>query len=146
VIGGGSRAAAFFWLLRNFMPYIYKDVEKLQEEDKVGSEQCVALVQHYAGAPNTGSWKEGKGVLGKGAIVKGTAIATFVGGRYESKSHGNHAALFISADASGIWVMDQWKGDTKPKISKRHIKKKGTAKDGSFVDPSNNAEAFSVIE
>jgi hypothetical protein len=128
------------------MAYIYREVETLQGEDKVGSEQCVALVQHYAGAPNTGSWKEGKSVFAEGTIVKGTAIATFVNGRYESKSHGNHAALFISADATGIWVMDQWKSDKKPKISKRHIKKKGTAKDGSFIDPSNNAEAFSVIE
>ena len=85
-------------------------------------------------------------MLGGRTISKGTAIATFVKGRYESKSHGNHAALFLSADATGIWVMDQWKGDKKPKVSKRHIPKRGTAEDGSFINPSNNADAFSVIE
>jgi hypothetical protein len=129
------------------MAYVYSDVENLDGTDKVGSKQCVALVQHYARAPNTGAWKEGKAVLGQGAIPKGTAIATFVDGRYESNSTGNHAALFLSADATGIWVIDQWKSDTsKPKVFKRYLRKKGTAKDGTFLDPSNNAEAFSVID
>ena len=43
--------------------------------------------------------------------------------------------------------MDQWLSDvTKPKISKRYLRKKGKLKNGNFVDPSNNADAFSVIE
>ncbi len=43
--------------------------------------------------------------------------------------------------------MDQWKDDeSKPEISSRHIRSKGKNKDGSFVDPSNNADAFFVIE
>jgi type VI protein secretion system component Hcp len=48
----------------------------------------------------------------------------------------------------GESVMNQWKGDVehKPTVSMRHIGRKGRNKDGSFVDPSNNAEAFSVIE
>jgi hypothetical protein len=85
--------------------------------------------------------------LGNLATAKGTAIATFVNGKYESHSTGNHAAFYISQDAGGIWVMDQWANDTtKPKVSKRYLRKKGTSTNGGYIDPSNNAEAFSAIE
>jgi len=44
-------------------------------------------------------------------------------------------------------VIDQWKGDPKkPKVSKRHLKTLGKTADGHYVRPSNNADAFSVIE
>lgn len=36
------------------MPYIYIEVDKLQGTDKVGDEQCVALVKYYTNAPYTG--------------------------------------------------------------------------------------------
>jgi len=129
------------------MPYIYTKVDDLDQTDLVGSHQCVALVQHYANAPNTSNWKEGEPVKGKLGIEKGTAIATFVNGKYPNARHGNHAALYISQDAGGIWVMDQWKGDPKkPKVSKRYLLSKGKRRNGSYIDPSNNADAFSVIE
>jgi hypothetical protein len=130
-----------------FVPYTYSDVDDLDKTDMVGSHQCVALVQHYGGAPGTALWKEGESVRGNLTIPKGTAIATFVNGSYPNGAHGNHAALFISQDGGGIWVMDQWKDDPrKPLVSKRYIPFKGKWKDGSFVDPSNNADAFSIIE
>lgn len=129
------------------MSYIYAKVDDLDQTDLVGSQQCVALVQHYANAPSTLLWKEGKAVMGETSIVRGTAIATFVDGRYKSLEHGNHAALYVSQDAGGIWVVDQWKDDPrKPKVSKRYIRSKGKNKNGDFIDPSNNADAFSVIE
>lgn len=129
------------------MPYIYSKVDDPQNTAKVGSKECVALVQYYAKAPTTSQWKPGTTVMGTNNIAKGTAIATFVGGKYPNLAHGNHAALYISQDAGGISVMDQWASDvTKPKVSKRYIRKKGKNKDRSFVDPSNNADAFSIIE
>jgi len=130
-----------------FMSYVYSKVDDLDGTDKVGSKQCVALLQHYARLPNTSMWKEGAIVIDNSLIVKGTAIATFVGGKYLSHATGNHAAFYLSKDASGIWVMDQWANDTtKPKVSKRYIRKKGKNSQGGYVDPSNNAEAYSVIE
>jgi hypothetical protein len=70
-----------------------------------------------------------------------------VDGKYPNKSSGNHAALYISQDASGIWVMDQWKdNDSKPKVSRRLLTFKGVLKSGAYRDPSNNGDAFSVIE
>lgn len=129
------------------MPYVYPDVDGLQNKPKVGSKQCVALVQHYAKLPSTPFWKEGKSVMDGGSIVKGTAIANFVNGKYQSLSHGNHAAFLISRDANGIWVMDQWSDDKKkPLISKRYISRRGKASDGTFYNPSDNADAYSVIE
>lgn len=129
------------------MAYVYDDVEKLEGTELVGSHQCVALVQHYAKAPQTRLWKEGKTIKGNQMLKKGTAIATFSNGKYDNHRTGNHAALYISQDASGIKVMDQWKGDeNKPKVSSRLIRFKGKRKDGTFLDPSNNGDAFAVIE
>jgi len=129
------------------MSYIYSEVDSLDNTAKVGNKQCVALVQYYAKASVILQWKEVEIVFGASNIAKGTAIATFINGKYPNLRHGNHAALYISQDASGIYVMDQWLDDkTKPKVSRRYIRRKGKKSDGSFVDPSNNAEAFSVIE
>jgi len=85
------------------MAYVAGDVEKLDQTELVGTHQCVALVQHYTNAPNTALWKEGKAVVGNLTLAKGTAIATFVDGKYKSLSTGNHAALYVSQDATGIW-------------------------------------------
>ena len=129
------------------MTYVFSDVDELEMTDKVGSKQCVALLQHYAKLPPTAMWKEGKSAYGALIIAKGTAIATFVDGRYKSLPTANHAAFYVSQDAGGIWIMDQWADNIKkPKVSKRYILKKGKLKNGQYVDPSNNAEAYSVIE
>lgn len=129
------------------MPYIYSKADDLENTDKVGSKQCVALLQYYAKLPQTAMWKEGKTVFGTMTLAKGTAIATFVDGRYKSLPTANHAAFYISQDAGGVWIMDQWSNDkTKPKVSKRYIRKKGKFQNGQYVDPSNNAEAFAVID
>jgi hypothetical protein len=129
------------------MPYIYSKVDDLENTDKVGTKQCVALLQEYLSLPQTIMWKEGKAVLGNQNITKGTAVATFSNGKYVNHSTGNHAAFYVSQDTGGVWIMDQWANDkTKPKVSKRYVRKKGTFKDGKYVDPSNNAEAYSIIE
>jgi hypothetical protein len=124
-------------------PYVYADVEALKDTDKVDGGQCVALVQHYAGAPVTSTWKEGAAVKGQTLLAKGTAIATFIGGKYPNKAHGNHAALYISQDATGITVMDQW--TKKKKVGPRILRFQGKDKNGNFIDASNNGDAFSVI-
>lgn len=77
-------------------------------------------------------------------LTKGTAIATFVNGKYPNKPTGNHAALYVSQDASGITVVDQWTGSGK--IRKRVLVFKGKDKNSNFVDPSGNGDAFSVVE
>lgn len=58
------------------MPYTYEKVDELEEHDLVGSHQCVALVQIFAGAPVTANWRQGDAVVGNAMLKKGTAIAT----------------------------------------------------------------------
>jgi len=129
------------------MAYVYAKVDSLQGTAKVGTKQCVALIQAFTTAGPTGGWTAGLAVVGNLSLAKGTAIATFVDGKYESHRTGNHAAFYISQDRGGIWVMDQWASDvTKPKVAKRYIRPKGQLADGKYLDPSNNANAYSVIE
>jgi hypothetical protein len=128
------------------MAYIYSKVADLQDQPMVGSHQCVALVQQYARAPATIAWREGDDVVGNKSIKPGTAIATFVNGRYPNRSRGNHAAFYMGEGIGGIYVMDQWKNKDGGTISKRFIQSLGKDKAGRFIRPSNNADAFSVIE
>lgn len=125
------------------MLYTYPEVEALQGSDLVGTHSCVALVQHYAKLPHTSMWKEGEKVVGNKNLKKGTAIATFVDGLYPNQSSGNHAGLFISHTPEGFLIMDQWKG--KVAVKSRPLRAKGKLQTGGYIDPSNNSEAFSVI-
>ncbi|KQO26855.1 hypothetical protein ASF11_04070 [Acidovorax sp. Leaf76] len=126
------------------MPYVYEDPESLAGGKLVGTHQCVALVKHYARAPATSLWREGATVKGNLLLTKGTVIATFVNGKYPNKPTGNHAAFYVSQDASGITVVDQWTGSGK--IRKRVLPFLGKDKTGKFVDPSGNGDAFSVVD
>ncbi|WP_342115560.1 BPSL0067 family protein [Pseudoduganella sp. OTU4001] len=129
------------------MAYVYSQAQSLDNTEKVGSFQCVALVQHFASAPITSAWREGVRVMGNKNLTPGTAIATFENGRYPNRPHGNHAAFYLSQVANGIYVVDQWADMVKkPKISKRFIRAKGKSKTGKYMAPSNNADAYSVIE
>jgi hypothetical protein len=125
----------------------YIDVETIPtvNSELVSTGQCAALVQHYTRVGRTNGWKEGEAVKGCTTIKRGTAIATFVDGIYENEAHGNHAALYISQDSKGIKVVEQWTTLKKPQI--RDIPFLGKKADGTgWENPSNNGDAFSIIE
>jgi hypothetical protein len=109
------------------MPFVYRDVDQLWHKPLAGSGTCVDIIKEYVpglkGLPTT-TWKAGINVMEMGSkIVKGTAIATFVDGRYPRKDNDNHAAIVLKVMASGIWVMDQWGGDVnRPWIERRLIR------------------------
>lgn len=126
------------------MSYIYSEAEKLAKLPTVGTKQCVALVREYSGAPPAALWRQGAAVKGNALLQKGTAIATFVDGKYQNNLSRNHAAFYVRQDSSGIWVVDQWLGSKTIRL--RRLNFKGKKKDGSHLDPSNNGDAFSVIE
>jgi RHS repeat-associated protein len=115
--------------------YVCSNPQKYLGQE-VGSGQCVSIVQICAGAPHTSMWRPGQQVKGN-SIAAGTAIATFINGRYPNRPTGNHAAIYISQDKDGIWVYDQWKG--RP-LSTRYIRFDDKRSD------SNNANKFYVIE
>lgn len=128
------------------MAYVYAQVDSLvtvPPTANVGTGHCVPLVQQYARAPHTSQWKQGATVKGMTGLAKGTAIATFVDGKYPNNVSGNHAALFVSQDVTGITVVDQYRGSGG--IRKRVLRFKGKIGD-RFIDPSNNGDAFSVID
>lgn len=103
------------------------------------SSECVALVKHLA--PEVGpawSWREGPMIRAPGdpPLERGTAIATFISGRYPNNSRGNHAAVFLEYGTQdgrqGIWVLDQWR---KNGVPNRRFKPFG-----------GHAEGYSVIK
>ena len=128
------------------MSYTYTKVDDLEKTTMVGNHQCVALVRHYAGAPATLAWKQGEAVLGNRLLRKGTAIATFINGKYANHQRGNHAALYMGQTLDGIIIMDQWSGKRLGVVTSRTLRSKGQYKNGLHIDPSNNADAFFVIE
>jgi len=137
------------------MPFVYREVDNLWHQPLAGSGTCVDIIKVYVpglkGA-STLTWKAGANVIEAGnRIQKGTAIATFENGRYPRRDHDNHAAIVLRVMASGIWVMDQWAGDSsRPWIERRLIRipppHDQRNRDGSFKHPSDNALAFYVIE
>jgi hypothetical protein len=65
-----------------------------------------------AGAPLTKLWTKGTLVKGNATLERGTAIATFDDdGTYGNHIDGrSHAAIYLSQNASGLEVFDQWVG------------------------------------
>ena len=121
-------------------PYLAAHPEAFAGE-VVGDGHCVALVQAAAGAPPTSAWRRGALVRGSPGIARGTAIATFeADGTYTSRS-GNHAAIYLDQDATGIWVYDQWRGQP---VHKRLIRFQGGAGSGRG-SKSNDGRRFAVI-
>ncbi|MGD8913173.1 MAG: BPSL0067 family protein [Candidatus Thiodiazotropha sp.] len=144
-----SRRLMIDFIAKHYMmkgPYAYSKVDDLEGKPKAFSGECAGIVQWYTKVGLARNWRQGITVKGNGSkIRKGTAIATFIDGFYPNLPHGNHAALYISQNAKGILVMDQWSGPSKPSISSRRMMFKGKKSDGTFVDPSNNGDALSVI-
>jgi hypothetical protein len=124
----------------------YVDVETIPDSNSslVSTGSCASLVQHYTRVGSTSKWTKGDFVKGNETIKKGTAIATFVDGKYPNAKHGNHAALYVKQDTKGIWIVDQW--ESLPKPHKRKLEFLGTNQYGGYEDPSNNGDAFSIIE
>jgi hypothetical protein len=85
--------------------------------------------------------KEGGKVGAAADLPAGTAIATFQKGRYQNRSTGNHAPFFLRVERTGIWIVEQYRNIKDGLIRKRFVSYKGGK--GS---PSNDGDAYSVIE
>lgn len=130
------------------MAHVYAEARQLEGKPKVGDKECVALLKQYTSLGWTGSWKQGIQVIGnRDSIAQGTAIGTMVDGKWPNLSTGNHSGFYLGQVSNGIYIIDQWPNDaTKPKISKRFLYRLGKDKNGKFIDPPQNADAFFVIE
>jgi len=108
----------------------------------VGNGHCVPFVQAVARLPRTAEWRPGPLVRGNRRGPPGTPIATFEkDGTYTSRS-GNHAAIYISQDQTGLWVYDQWRGQP---VHKRLIRFEGGLGKSSG-SKSNDGTRYRVIE
>lgn len=147
------------------MPYVYPGASFLEQKPKVDGGECARLIQHYiAHIGQTAFWRPGENVidvLASGrSIQQGTAIATFINGRYPTVGH-RHAAFFLRPTTScthdaktnrckilSIHVMDQWNSNPgaphpKDKISARDVRIYGKT---AAWPPSDNASVFYIIE
>ncbi len=121
-------------------PYLAAQPEAFAGE-VVGDGHCVTLVKAATGAPRTSEWRRGAVVRGNPAIARGTAIATFeADGTYTSRS-GNHAAIYLDQDVTGIWVYDQWRGQP---VHKRLIRFEG-GRGSERGSKSNDGKRFAVL-
>jgi len=132
------------------MPFVV-DVSKvkLNEEgaykNSKGNTECVVFIQQApllggGSVPGTTDWRKGKYVKGLTAaeIAKGTVIATFdETDRYPSTAR--HAAVYISQDANGITVYDQWN-------SQKMVKQRVIRFTESDTRSVNNGNFFWIVE
>jgi hypothetical protein len=110
-----------------------------------GSTECVEFIKQTLLAPKTAAWSEGSKIakiaLGTADPTRpGTAIATFVNGKYpQTGSTGKHAAIYMGQNPDGIQVLDQWRaqGQVLPRTIPWKARRPGLSNDGN---------AFSVIE
>ncbi len=130
------------------MSFICKDVDSLQDQPKLGDGGCVDLIKKCIPAlanVHTSLWRPGARVVDVKNLPRGTAVATFVDGRYPGLKTGNHAALYLATSGAGFYAMDQWA--KKEKISRRRIDPGRTMRNGTlYGSPSDSAQAFYVIE
>lgn len=147
------------------MPFVYHGSASLHLKEKVDGGECARLVQHYIRhIGHTSTWRPGERVIDVLAagrkIEPGTAIATFVDGRYPNHGH-RHAAFFERevnsctynpqlkrCSVMGIMMTDQWNaqaGSPYPKatISTRYVQPHG--KNNGYA-LSDNADMFYIIE
>ena len=152
IIGGGAqqdpdRYSASCNIDGTYGPYIapkeiidrYGNERKPRNRPLCGNGQCPVLPQTLLGIPRVRNWREGAPIFGNNSIARGTVIATFVNGEYPDWDHGNHAAIYLSQDKGGIWVIDQWPSRGHSGI--RYI----PALSGEITEREDDARAFSAV-
>ena len=139
ILAAGS---SFSGCAEEFDWYMCSDVPTWEAKTAlVGSGHCVPLVQQATGAPQANQWVKGPTVRGNSKIPFGAVIATFDDqGRYANKSTGNHAAILLEHKPEGLVVLDQWKGKSPARPSRRTIKFKG-----GIGAPSNDGDAYQLV-
>jgi hypothetical protein len=128
------------------MPFVIPEARSLQGHPLVGKGECVELIKQMVPGligHSTEDWRPGAHVLDTENLPVGTAIATFVNGRFPRRNTGQHAALFLGyAGKAALWVMDQWAHDENRRKVWARVIHHGRPGDTQ----SNSAEAFYVIE
>src|SRR5262245_42090517 len=118
------------------MPFIASSPDSY-EGQVVATGACARFVQQVSTVGHTSTWRPGIQVKNnQDKILKYTVIANFKDGIYPNQS-GWHAAIYVSQDATGILVWEQYVGQP---VWQRTIRFKGEGK------ASNDGDAFYVVE
>jgi hypothetical protein len=90
----------------------------------VGNGQCEAFVQQVSSVPHPAMWCQGAKVKSASFIAPGTVIAIFdADGKYRGRAtRSAHAAIFLSRNVTGIWVLDQCASPAAQPVQKRLIR------------------------
>jgi hypothetical protein len=102
--------------------------------------ECVSFVRQVTGLPPTAQWRPGVKARG-GGLAAGTAIATFVDGRYTSRKDGTaHAAILLAEQSDGLLVADCWVGQH---VHQRVMRFRGGT---NPTNAMNDGDCFHAIE
>ncbi|MDR1423280.1 MAG: BPSL0067 family protein [Azoarcus sp.] len=142
-------------------PYFYVHVESLVHQPYVGDVagnnvgECVSLVKHYIpGLANlrTTTWIKGQDVIetikNGGTFFMGTAIATFIDGRFQSgNGHAGFYAGHVNDPKEGIriYIVEQYLHPPTGGIQKRLLHSTENDEAGHYRGISNIGTKFSVI-
>jgi len=104
--------------------------------------ECVAFLQAtISGIGSTTGWTEGSKISKDSTGIKsGTAIATFVNGKYPGPGKDKHAAIYLGQNETGLQVLDQWatQGEVKPRTIRFNVT--------PSTKIQNNGNCYSIIE
>jgi hypothetical protein len=99
-------------ILRPEGPFVASDAN-LENMRRRGDGDCAQMPQvdlEKQGIGLAENWLQGASVYRNYAKRRGTAIATFVNGRYPNKKTGNHVAYFLHHVEGGFRVLEQVRG------------------------------------
>jgi hypothetical protein len=137
--------------------FIYHDAAGLVGKPLAGNGQCVALVQKYLPEiGHTSTWRAGPRVqdLTRDEIRIGTVIGNMEHGRWPGRAHNNHVGIYggaqtvdpVTGKIITFVLVEQFVAPGVTKIQARVIHSKGFRANGAYIDSSNNADAYFVIE
>lgn len=98
-------------------------------------QECVSFTKAVSGTPCTACWREGLPVVGN-SIPPGTAIATFVNGRYPQANVAENSGIYLYPGPNGIIMIDQWPDN---------LARAREVRTGGGPGRSNDANAYSII-
>jgi len=107
--------------------------------------QCAWLVRALLEAPPASTWFAGEQLTPDNIddLPLGTAIATFVNGKYPNANTGQHAAFFMGKTKEGFKILEQYQGLKQIKV--REVMWNPNPNNPLSRSLSNQAKAYSVV-
>lgn len=126
------------------MTFNYSRVANPNDQGKAGSRQFGALGKFLSpGMPHTGRWIKSEADRDR-LFWANIARVTPIEPRSADGSEQHQDSYILQRDPDGCWFLDQWKQDSAGMV--RPISAPATKRDGSWRQPSENADTYFIIE